>query len=141
MAAAFRPLELICPHPSSFSADLRLLQPEPHVHLAVHRRRGGEVLLRLLALARAPVELAEAEVAVGDERAHAARLGESQCLAVVGFDPLRVEPVGMGRDVAEQVQRMGRVPVVVWRGAPARSARRLRLVEAAEQQQARPSAG
>ena len=29
---------------------LRLLQPEAHVHLAVHRRRGGEVLLRLLAL-------------------------------------------------------------------------------------------
>src|SRR5262245_4678823 len=38
----------------------RLLQPDLHVHLAVHRRRGGEVLLRLLALARAPVELAEA---------------------------------------------------------------------------------
>src|SRR2546422_10622603 len=50
---------------------LRLLQPEPHVHLAVHRRRGGEVLLRLLTLAGAPVELAKAEVAVGDERAHA----------------------------------------------------------------------
>jgi hypothetical protein len=29
------------------------------------------MLLRLLALARAPVELAEAEVAVGDEGAHA----------------------------------------------------------------------
>jgi hypothetical protein len=28
------------------------------------------MLLRLLALARAPVELAEAEVAVGDEGAH-----------------------------------------------------------------------
>src|SRR5437773_6574703 len=49
------------------SVRLRLLQPEPHIHLAVHRRRGGEVLLRLLALTRAPVELAEAEVAVGDE--------------------------------------------------------------------------
>src|SRR5262245_5616977 len=50
-----------------FHLRLRLLQPERHLHLAVHRRRGGEVLLRLLALARAPVELAEAEVAVGDE--------------------------------------------------------------------------
>ena len=29
----------------------RLLQPEPHVHLAVHRRRGGEMLVRLLVLA------------------------------------------------------------------------------------------
>src|SRR5262245_28442780 len=27
---------------------LRLLQPVRHAHLAVHRRRGGEVLLRLL---------------------------------------------------------------------------------------------
>jgi hypothetical protein len=52
---------------------LRLLQPEGHAHLAVHRRRGGEVLLRLLALARAPVELAEAEVAVGDERCNPIR--------------------------------------------------------------------
>jgi hypothetical protein len=46
------------------------------------------VLLRLLALSRAPVELAEAEVAVGDERAHAARLGEGQRLAVVAFGVL-----------------------------------------------------
>src|SRR5262249_23539052 len=61
----------------------RLLEPEPYVYLAVHRRRGGEVLARLLALARACEHLPEAEVAVGDERAHAARLGEGQCLAVV----------------------------------------------------------
>ena len=40
---------------------LRLLQPEPHVHLAAHRSRGSHVLVRLVALARAPVELAEAE--------------------------------------------------------------------------------
>src|SRR5215470_19902138 len=46
---------------------LRLLQPARRPHLAVHRRRRGEVLLRLLRLARAPVKLAEAEVAVGDE--------------------------------------------------------------------------
>src|SRR5512132_4011557 len=64
---------------------LRLLQPEAHVHLAVHRRRDGEVLLRLLALARAPVELAEAEVTVGDEGAHAELAGEGQGLAVVAF--------------------------------------------------------
>src|SRR5262249_36782497 len=46
---------------------LRLLQPVRHPHLAIHRRRGGEVLTRLIALAGAPGELAEAEVAVGDE--------------------------------------------------------------------------
>jgi hypothetical protein len=33
-------------------------------------------LLRFIALARAPVQLAEAEVAVGDERAHAQLFGE-----------------------------------------------------------------
>src|SRR5262249_29799996 len=62
---------------------LRPLQVEPHVHVAVHRGCGSEMLLRLLALARAPIELAEAEVAVGDEGAHAAWLGEGQRLAVV----------------------------------------------------------
>src|SRR5262245_26880426 len=55
---------------------LRLLQPVRHAHLAVNRRRGGEMLLRLLAIPRALVELAEAEVAVGDERAHAESLGD-----------------------------------------------------------------
>src|SRR2546422_6872104 len=43
---------------------LRLLQPEVHVHLAVHRRRGGEVLLGRYTLACAPVQFAEAEVAI-----------------------------------------------------------------------------
>jgi hypothetical protein len=43
----------------------RLLEPELHVHLAVHRRCGREMLLRLLPSARAPVELAEAEVVGG----------------------------------------------------------------------------
>jgi hypothetical protein len=38
-------------------------------HSAVHCRRRGEVLLGRLALACAPVELAEAEVAVGQQRA------------------------------------------------------------------------
>jgi len=42
-------------------------------------------------------------VAVGDERAHAERLGEPERLAVVGVAALGIEPVGMGRDVAEQV--------------------------------------
>src|ERR1700730_1817119 len=56
---------------------------------------------------RAPVELAEAEVAVGDERSHAARFGERQRLALVTLPALGVEPVWMGRDVAEQVQGVG----------------------------------
>src|SRR5262245_4110148 len=64
---------------------LRLREIEAHVHLAVHRRSDGEVLVRLLPLSRAPEELAEAEVAVGDERAHAELAGEGQGLTVKGF--------------------------------------------------------
>src|SRR6266852_4852212 len=79
---------------------LRLLQPELHVHLAVHRCRSGEVFHGLLLLTGYSIELAEAEVAVGDERTHAARLGEGQRLSVVGLAALGIEVVGMGRDVA-----------------------------------------
>src|SRR5262245_9234420 len=64
---------------------LRLRQIEAHVHLAVHRRRDGEVLASLLALACAPGELAEPEMAVGDEGAHAAGLCQGERLAVVGL--------------------------------------------------------
>src|SRR6266436_9043327 len=59
---------------------LHLLQPVRHTHLAVQRRRGREVFSGLLALAGAPVELAEAEVAVGDEGAHAEFAGKCQRL-------------------------------------------------------------
>src|SRR5215471_19882258 len=90
------------------SLRLRLLQPVRHSHLAIHRPRGGQVLVRLVALAHTSVELAKTEVAVGDEGAHAARLGEGQRLAVLGLALLDVEPIGMGRDVAEKVQCMGR---------------------------------
>jgi hypothetical protein len=68
---------------------LRLLQPEPHVHLAVHRRGGGEVLVGLLALARAPVQLAEAEVAVGDEGAHAEFVRDAERLAIARLEVSR----------------------------------------------------
>jgi hypothetical protein len=53
------------------SLRLRLLQPEPHVYLAVPRRRGGQVLLGLLALPGSSIPPADTEVAVGDEEAPA----------------------------------------------------------------------
>src|SRR5262249_40718195 len=68
-----------------------LFQPVGHAHLAVHRRRGGEVFLHLLPLAGAPAEFAEAEVAVGDERAHAEFCGLGQGLTVV-----RLGGLGLG---------------------------------------------
>ena len=88
----------------------------------------------LLALAGAPVERAEAEVAVGDEGSHAARLGQRQRLAVAGLAALGVEPVGMGRDVAEQVLSMGCGPRASRRGFDGALAQAPRLVEPAEQQ-------
>ncbi len=87
-----------------------LLLPEPHAHLAVHRRRGGEVLVGPLTstlVALVPVELAEAKVAVGDDRAHAARFRERQRLAIVGLTARGIELIDVGRDVAEELQCMG----------------------------------
>src|SRR5262249_34943533 len=72
--------------------------------LAVHHRRGGEMLLRLLAVARAPVELAEAEVAVGDEQAHAELAGELQRLAVGAFGVVRT---GCRCDVTQEAKGLG----------------------------------
>jgi hypothetical protein len=71
---------------------------------------------------------------VGDEGAHCTRLGEGQRLAIVGFAPLGIEPVRMGRDVAEQVQRMGGEPGVTLRGFDPAVAQASRLVEPVESQ-------
>src|SRR5262249_9741738 len=49
----------------------RPLQPEARVHFAVHRQRGLEVFVGLGPVTQASVEHARAEVAVGDEGAHA----------------------------------------------------------------------
>src|SRR5215470_11112006 len=86
--------------------SLRLLQPEPHAHLAVHRGRGGEVLPRLLAVARPPVEFAEAEVAVGSEGPHLQLFRQRQGAPVVLCTLLGIELLGMRGDVAEQMERL-----------------------------------
>src|SRR5262245_6671125 len=64
---------------------LRLLQPEAHVHLAVHRRGGGEMLAGLRSFPPSPVELTEPKMAVRDERTHLEFVGELHGLAVVIF--------------------------------------------------------
>jgi hypothetical protein len=71
---------------------------------------------------------------VGDERAHAARLGERQRLAVVDLAALGIESVGMSCDVAEQVRRVGRIPRCRGEASIAQSPNARRLVEPAEQQ-------
>ncbi len=69
-----------------------------------------------LQLASAPKEPAETEVAVGDEGTHAAFLGQRECLAVVCLAALGIEPVGMRRNVAEQVEGVGRMPALRRKG-------------------------
>jgi hypothetical protein len=58
--------------PSGQSTRFRLglLQPKLHVHLAVHRHRGGEMFPCPLPASGAPAQCAETEMATGDERSH-----------------------------------------------------------------------
>ena len=60
------------------------------------------MLLCLVALAYAPIELAEAEVAVGDERAHPECLGERERVTVVAVSVLR--GLAAGGDLAEEAE-------------------------------------
>ena len=62
------------------------------------------MLLRLLLLARAPVELAEAEVAVGDERAHAEHIGQIEGLTIKSLRFLEVWRRAPGGNVSENPQ-------------------------------------
>ena len=56
------------------------------------------MLLRLLALARAPLELGEAEFAVGDEGAHAERVRQRERISVAHIGFLDLGQVAFGRD-------------------------------------------
>jgi hypothetical protein len=71
---------------------------------------------------------------VGDEGAHATGFGQRQRLAIVGLPALGIEAVGMGRDVAEQVQRIGYDAMTRRRPFEYAFAQTLRLVEPAKQQ-------
>src|SRR5262245_61973146 len=96
------------------------------------------MLLRLLVLASAPIELAEAEVAVGDEGAHPARLGEGQRLAIVGLAALGIESVEMGCAVTQQVQGVGGEAGVTGRGYERALAQALRLVKPTKEESGAP---
>ena len=85
----------------------RLLQPEGHAHLTVHRGRGRQVLLGLCAIMGAPVELAETEVAVGGERAHAEVGGQRVRVTVVGFCLRDTGRIAVRGDLAEEADRNG----------------------------------
>src|SRR5262249_33155092 len=92
---------------------LRLLQIKPHVHFVVQRGGDGEMLLCLLALARAPVESAEAEMAVGDERAHPELASKGQGVAIMLAGGLGLERVPLQRRVSEEAERPGFITALV----------------------------
>jgi hypothetical protein len=88
----------------------RLFQPVRHTQVAVHRRCRRDMLLRPLARAGAPRDMAKTEVTMGDEGLHAEPLRQRQCLTVMSLAALGIELIGVGCDVAKQVQRMGGEP-------------------------------
>jgi hypothetical protein len=65
------------------------------------------MLLRLLVLARAPAELAEAEVAVGDEGAHPEFLCMSYCLYIGRFGALEIRRILTRLDFTQEPHRPG----------------------------------
>jgi hypothetical protein len=91
---------------SSLSEFLQLslgfLQPVRHPHLAVYRRRRGEVLLRLLALVGAAGERAEAKVTVGNERAHPDLLAQLEGVAIAVSGHLNLGRFVTGGDLGEE---------------------------------------
>jgi hypothetical protein len=66
-----------------------------------HRRRGDEVVADLIPFARAQIDLAETEMAMGDEGTHPQPLGKGQRLAIMSLAALGIELIGVGCDVAE----------------------------------------
>jgi Glucose / Sorbosone dehydrogenase len=85
--------------------SLRLLQPVRHAHLAVHRCRGRETLLGLLALIRLDVALGEVEVAMGHEGAHATTLDELERIAIVLAGRVRSRRAEQVQDARVEGQR------------------------------------
>jgi len=105
---------MVSPPPKScevMQCRFRLLQVEGHVHLAVHRHGLGEMLTRLLPLAGSKIESTEAEMTVGDQRAHTAVRRNHERLAIVVLTLSTIGSFGMSRDVSKQVMRIGHVSV------------------------------
>src|SRR6266404_5100204 len=92
---------------------LRLVQPEAHVHFAVHRRRRRQMLSRLLVLVGLPKELAQMEMTVGGERTHAELASQGQGLAVVAFCRPVSRRITTGSDFTEQAEAPRLVPALL----------------------------
>src|SRR5262245_49087171 len=79
----------------------RLLQPEGHAHLVIHRRSRRDVSPRVGRPFRPETESAQAEIAVRDQRTHAARLGERKSRAIVRFAAFGIKALPDAGQVAE----------------------------------------
>src|SRR5215831_2954397 len=81
-----------------------LSEPEAHVHLAVHRPCGGEVLPGRVALAPMLLELSQTEVAVSFEGAHAELHRQGQRPEIVVFGRVEVGRIAACVDLAQHPQ-------------------------------------
>src|SRR5713226_6357764 len=77
---------------------------EAQVHLAVHRCRRRQMLSGLPMPVGLQEELAQVEVAMGDERTHAELAGQGQGLAIAAFRRLDSRRIATGDDFAEQAE-------------------------------------
>ncbi len=111
-------------HPAELEDIVELREPEVHAHRAVHRRRGREVLGSLFALARPPVQLAQAEVAVGDERTHAKCFCQRHRLTKSWFRFLEIRAILAQGDLSEETE--GPCLVSAFLAFPGESQRALR---------------
>src|SRR5262249_23045040 len=112
--------------PSSRRLQLppRLLQPELHVHVSIHRHPNREVLLRLLALARATVEFAEAEMAVGDEWAHSKDVIGCEGFAVLSLGLHKRTAITLGGDLPKKLLDLRHVAALTLSTAQVKRPRR-----------------
>src|SRR2546428_6471317 len=93
-----------------FQRRLRLFQPERHVHLAVQRSSGHEMLLGFSRSTCLSVELAEATMAVGGERAHPKFFGKRLRLRVGSEGDFQVRGSPGRSDRPEHASRPGFKP-------------------------------
>src|SRR5215813_3516050 len=86
--------------------QLALCPPDPERHLHRAEQSGGSSKLRLGFLVRAalPVDLAEAEMAAGDERLHAEIRSKADSLAVIVLGLGGARWVAMGRDLGDKTE-------------------------------------
>ena len=81
---------------------LSLFQPQSHFHLPHHCDRRSEMLFSLLSAPYPPVQLAQTNVAMRYERAHAELFSEGESLAIVGFRLTGIKGIFAGGDLAEE---------------------------------------